>query len=66
MPRVSTTRSRLDIENKCDGLREAIDVVCEDAARVELWACALAGFSQPVPGYEQPYGQRPGSQSAVR
>jgi len=33
-------------------LRRSIDVVCEDAARVELWACALSGFAQPVPPYD--------------
>ena len=32
-------------------LRRSIDVVCEDAALVELWACALNGFAQPVPSY---------------
>ena len=33
-------------------LLHAIDVLCEDAARAELWACALSGFAQPVPEYE--------------
>jgi hypothetical protein len=32
-------------------LRKAIDVVSEDAAVVELWACALNGFAQPIPDY---------------
>jgi hypothetical protein len=32
-------------------LQRTIDIVCEDAARVELWACALSGFAQPVPDY---------------
>jgi hypothetical protein len=32
-------------------LRSAIDVVSEDAALVELWACALSGFAQPIPDY---------------
>jgi hypothetical protein len=32
-------------------LRQVIDLLCEDAALVELWACALSGFAQPVPGY---------------
>jgi hypothetical protein len=32
-------------------LRQAIDLLCEDAALVELWACALGSFAQPVPGY---------------
>jgi hypothetical protein len=30
-------------------LQQTIDILCEDAARVELWACALVGFAQPVP-----------------
>jgi hypothetical protein len=34
-------------------LRNAIDVVSEDAALVELWACALSGFAQPIPDYAQ-------------
>jgi len=32
-------------------LQRTIDLVCEDAARIELWACALNGFAQPVPDY---------------
>jgi len=32
-------------------LQRTIDIVCEHAARVELWACALNGFAQPVPDY---------------
>jgi hypothetical protein len=32
-------------------LERTIDILCEDAARVELWACALSGFAQPVPDY---------------
>jgi hypothetical protein len=32
-------------------LQKAIDVVAEDAALVELWACALSGFAQPIPPY---------------
>ena len=32
-------------------LQNAIDVVAEDAALVELWACALSGFAQPIPPY---------------
>jgi hypothetical protein len=32
-------------------LHRLIDLVCEDAALVELWACALNGFAQPVPEY---------------
>jgi hypothetical protein len=40
-------------------LQRAIDLLCEDAARVELWACALNGFAQPVPDYGAPlrYGR---------
>jgi hypothetical protein len=34
-------------------LQQAIDVLCEDAARVEIWACALSGFAQPVPDYSR-------------
>jgi len=30
-------------------LQRTIDILCEGAARVELWACALSGFAQPVP-----------------
>jgi hypothetical protein len=32
-------------------LQRAIDAVSEDAALVELWACALSGFAQPVPDH---------------
>ena len=32
-------------------LQKAMDLVSEDAALVELWACALSGFAQPIPGY---------------
>jgi hypothetical protein len=32
-------------------LRKAIDIVSEDATLVELWACALSGFAQPIPDY---------------
>lgn len=35
-------------------LREAIDVICEDAARAELWASALSAFAQPAPQYAEP------------
>jgi hypothetical protein len=35
-------------------LQRTIDILCEDAARVELWACALSGFAQPVPDYYDP------------
>ena len=32
-------------------LLEAIDRVRDDVAKVEFWAGAVAGFSQPVPEY---------------
>jgi hypothetical protein len=32
-------------------LLETIDVVCENAEMVELWAHALGGFTQPAPDY---------------
>jgi len=32
-------------------LQRTIDILCEDAACVELWACALSGFAQPIPDY---------------
>jgi hypothetical protein len=35
-------------------LRRSIDVVCENAALVELWACALNGFAQPLPDHGPP------------
>ncbi len=33
-------------------LRAAIDRVREDVAKVEFWADAMTGFSEPVPDYE--------------
>jgi hypothetical protein len=33
-------------------LHDAIDRVREDMAKVEFWADAVTGFSQPVPDYE--------------
>jgi hypothetical protein len=36
-------------------LQRTIDVLCEDAARVELWACALGGFAQAVPACYNPF-----------
>jgi hypothetical protein len=33
-------------------LLEAIDQVCEDAVKVELWAAALNGCLRPVPEYD--------------
>jgi hypothetical protein len=38
--------------NVGDRLRQTIDVLCEDIARAELWACALSGFARPVPDYD--------------
>jgi hypothetical protein len=32
-------------------IHDAIDLVCENAARAELWATALGAFAQPVPEY---------------
>ena len=53
-------------------LHEAIERVREDVARVEFWADAVAGFTQPVPDYKsddvkvwlpreqaQSFGQKP-------
>ena len=36
-------------------LHHAIDILCEDAALVELWACALTGFAQAAPDYSNPF-----------
>jgi hypothetical protein len=33
-------------------LFEAIERVREDVAKVEFWASAVTGFSQPVPSYD--------------
>ena len=33
-------------------LRTAIDQVRADVAKVEFWADAMTGFSEPVPDYE--------------
>jgi hypothetical protein len=33
-------------------LLAAIDAIDQDVALVELWACALSGFAQPVPDYD--------------
>ena len=33
-------------------LMDAVDRLQYDIARVELWASALGGFSQPVPEYD--------------
>jgi hypothetical protein len=34
-------------------LQDAIDELQTDVARVEMWASALATFSQPIPDYSQ-------------
>lgn len=34
-------------------LQEAVDRLHEDIRRVEIWAGAMSGFAQPVPGYDQ-------------
>jgi hypothetical protein len=33
-------------------LQNAIDLMAEQANLVELWACALGGFAQPIPPYD--------------
>jgi hypothetical protein len=33
-------------------LQEAIDRLRADLVRIELWACALNGFSRPIPDYQ--------------
>jgi hypothetical protein len=33
-------------------LREAIDRLQNDIARVEIWAGALSGYAKPVPGFD--------------
>ncbi|MGE3149453.1 MAG: hypothetical protein AB7K04_10355 [Pseudorhodoplanes sp.] len=35
-------------------LRKAIEDLRRDMTRVEMWADALTGFSQPIPGYDVP------------
>jgi hypothetical protein len=32
-------------------IHDAIDLICEDAARAALWAGALSAFAQPIPEY---------------
>ena len=48
MAKTKTKIAKSPIEQR---LQRAIDVVSEDAALVELWACALSGFAQPIPDY---------------
>jgi hypothetical protein len=38
-------------EPAVQALLAAIDAVEEDVGLVQLWACALSGFAQPVPDY---------------
>jgi hypothetical protein len=33
-------------------LQRMVGLLCEDAARVELWACALSGFARPIPDHD--------------
>jgi hypothetical protein len=33
-------------------LQRMIGLLCEDAARVELWAGALSGFARPIPDHD--------------
>ena len=41
----------IDQKDISERLHEAIDGLRKDATRVEIWATALASFSQPVPDY---------------
>ena len=52
MPAVSTDTPAASTEKLEQKLRQSIDVLCEDAARVEIWATALSAFTHPVPGYK--------------
>jgi hypothetical protein len=45
-------------------LQRTIDLLCDDAARVELWACALNGFAQAVPAYPDPFAKAPVKEAA--
>ena len=44
-----------EVEVVRERLQRAIDALFEDAARAELWACALNGFAQAVPDYSNPF-----------
>ncbi|MGE3988033.1 hypothetical protein [Pseudorhodoplanes sp.] len=44
-------RKKSGPEDISDKLHEAIDGLRKDVTRVEIWATALATFSQPVPEY---------------
>jgi hypothetical protein len=39
-------------ERVSERLQESLARLREDIERVELWACALDGFSRPVPDYD--------------
>ena len=43
-----------EVEVVRERLQRTIDALFEDAARAELWACALNGFAQAVPDYSNP------------
>ena len=47
-------------------LRQSIDMLCENAARVEVWATALSAFAHPVPRYEPPDQYRLGTFTPAR
>ncbi len=49
---MSTDTPAASTEKLEQKLRQSIDVLCEDAARVEIWATALSAFAHPVPEYE--------------
>jgi hypothetical protein len=48
-------------------LHEAVERVRRDVERVEFWADAVAGFSQPVPDYDRTQGKvwLPGEQATA-
>ena len=33
-------------------LRDSVDQLLKDVEKVEYWAAAVVGFSEPVPGYD--------------
>src|SRR4029078_85214 len=51
-PVMSADSSAPSTEKLAQRLRQSIDELCEDAARVEIWATALSAFAHAVPGYE--------------
>jgi hypothetical protein len=48
----ATVSTASSVEKLQERLRHSIDALCEDAARVELWATALSAFALPAPHYE--------------